>query len=416
MSLDTKPLSSAAGVETPTPARPMPLGDPRLRRHLPSSGMNPATSFFLHALVIALALLFLTPLGWSLMTSLKSQDQFAREPMALPDPPRPQNYRDAFVTPDVPPTIATVQRPSGTDQWENLYANANIQFSDTPGVATVGGTNVPYDVTIRFKQPLPNASIGDVVLVRTDRYAIRTITPTADPDWPVEVRASLIGKKDVDNFRKFRFPLYVLNTLVITQLVVIGTVFSSSLVAYGFARFDFPFKKTLFALLISTMLLPGQVTMIPVFMIWNYLGFVDTIIPLTLPAFLGGGAFNVFLLRQFYMQLPRSLDEAAMIDGCSPFGIWWRILMPLSKPALITVGLFAFTHSWEDFMGPLIYLHDPNKYTVSVGLRLFNDEYGNSNLPLLMASSLLHIAPVVILFLVAQKYFVRGIATSGLKD
>jgi ABC-type glycerol-3-phosphate transport system permease component len=216
--------------------------------------------------------------------------------------------------------------------------------------------------------------------------------------------------------RHYAFPLYVLNTLVITQLAMVGTVLSSSLVAYGFARFEFPGKKILFGLLISTMLLPGQVTMIPVFLIWKHLGLVDTIVPLTLPAFLGGGAFNIFLLRQFYMQLPRSLDEAAMLDGCSSFGIWWRILMPLSKPALITVALFTFAGCWEDFMGPLIYLQDARKYTVSVGLQLYNDEYGGTNLPLLMAASLLHIAPVVVIFIVAQKYFVRGIATSGLKD
>lgn len=214
----------------------------------------------------------------------------------------------------------------------------------------------------------------------------------------------------------YRFPLYVLNTFVITQLAVLGTVLSSSLVAYGFARFDFPGRKILFGLLISTMLLPPQVTMVPVFAIWNKLGLVGTIFPLIIPPFLASSVFSVFLLRQFYMQLPRSLDEAAMIDGCTPLGIWWRIMMPLSKPALITVGLFAFTATWEDFMNPLIYLHDQRMYTVSIGLRLYNDEFGASNLPQMMAASLMHIAPVVILFFIAQKYFVRGIATSGLKD
>lgn len=212
------------------------------------------------------------------------------------------------------------------------------------------------------------------------------------------------------------FPQFVLNTFVITELCVIGTVLSSSLVAYGFARFDFPGKRILFGLLLATMLLPGQVTMIPVFLIWRQLGLVDTIAPLTIGSFLGGGAFNIFLLRQFYTTLPRSLDEAAMIDGCSPFGIWWRIMLPLSKSSLITVGLFTFTSAWDDFMGPLIYLHDPAKYTVSVGLQLFNDQYGASDLNLLMAATMIHIVPVVVLFLIAQKHFVRGIATSGNKD
>jgi multiple sugar transport system permease protein len=220
----------------------------------------------------------------------------------------------------------------------------------------------------------------------------------------------------VDAWTARPFPLYLLNTIVITELAVVGTVLSSSLVAYGFARFSFPGRNILFGLLVATMLLPGQVTMIPLFMIWRQLGAVNTIFPLIVPAFLGASAFNIFLMRQFYMSLPRSLDEAAMLDGCSPFGIWSRILLPLSKPSLITVGLFAFTAAWEDFMGPLIYLQDPNKYTVSVGLQLFNDEYGNSNLNLLLAASLLHILPVVVLFFFAQRYFVQGIATSGLKD
>lgn len=223
-----------------------------------------------------------------------------------------------------------------------------------------------------------------------------------------------------DNFEKawnyVPFARFVLNTLVITELCVIGTIISSSVVAYGFARFNFPLKKTLFALLISTMLLPPQVTMVPVFLIWRDLHLVNTIFPLVIPSFLGGGAFNVFLMRQFYMGIPRSLDEAAMIDGCSPIGIWWRILVPLSKPAMITVGLFTFAAAWNDFLYPLIYLHDPNNYTVSIGLRLFNDEYGVTHMNLMMAATMIHILPVLILFLVMQRYFVRGIATAGIKE
>lgn len=219
-----------------------------------------------------------------------------------------------------------------------------------------------------------------------------------------------------DAFTKLPFLLFVLNTVVLTELVVIGTVLTSSLVAYGFARFSFRGRNLLFGLLISTMLLPGQVTMIPVFLLWNKLGAINTLWPLVIPAFVGSSAFNIFLLRQFYLTLPRSLEEAAIIDGCSPFGIWWRIMLPLSKPALITVGLFAFTGAWADFMGPLIYLQSYDKYTVSIGLQLFNDQYGGTNISLLMAASMLHILPVLILFLVAQKYFIKGIATSGIKE
>ena len=211
------------------------------------------------------------------------------------------------------------------------------------------------------------------------------------------------------------FPTFFKNSFIISIAVVIGDVLSASFVAYGFARFNFPGKRILFVLVLSTMLLPAQVTMIPVFIIWQKLGLVDTFAPLTIPAYLGGGAFTIFLLRQFYLTIPRELDEAAMIDGCSYFGIWRHIILPLSRPALITVLLFAFMANWDDFMSPLIYLHSQEKLTVSIGLRLFQDQYGQTNLPLLMAASVLHITPVVIIFLIGQRYFIKGIVMTGLK-
>jgi len=222
-----------------------------------------------------------------------------------------------------------------------------------------------------------------------------------------------------ENFREawtvLPFPIFVINTLIVTFFAVVGQVLSASLVAYGFARFNFPGRKVLFMLVLSSMLLPAQVTMIPVFIIWQKFGMIDTFAPLTIPAYLGGGAFTIFLLRQFYLTIPRELDEAAMIDGCSYFGIWRHIILPLSRPALITVLLFSFMANWDDFMGPLIYLHSQDKLTVSIGLRLFQDQYGQTNLPLLMAASLLHIAPVVIIFLIGQRYFIKGIVMTGLK-
>jgi multiple sugar transport system permease protein len=218
-----------------------------------------------------------------------------------------------------------------------------------------------------------------------------------------------------DAWKILPFPIFVVNTLIVTLFAVVGQVLSASLVAYGFARFRFPGKRLFFMLLLSTMLLPGQVTMIPVFIIWQKLGLVDTFAPLIIPAYLGGGAFTVFLLRQFYLTIPRELDEAAMIDGCSYFGIWRHILLPLSRPAIITVLLFSFMGHWDEFMGPLIYLHSQEKFTVSIGLRLFQDQYGQTNLPLLMAASLLHITPVVIIFLIGQRYFIKGIVMTGLK-
>ena len=209
------------------------------------------------------------------------------------------------------------------------------------------------------------------------------------------------------------FPRFVLNTVFITVVATLAQVLTGSLVAYGFARFQFRGRNVLFYLMLATMMLPGQVTMIPVFMIWRELRAIDTFYPLIVPAFFGGGAFNIFLLRQFLLGIPRELDEAAMIDGAHYFTIWWRILLPLSAPAVATVAIFSFIGHWDAFDGPLIYLNSPEKYTVSIGLRMFQDSFG-TNLEQLMAASLIHILPTVVLFFCAQRYFLKGISLSGL--
>ena len=221
-----------------------------------------------------------------------------------------------------------------------------------------------------------------------------------------------------ENFKRawtdLPFPTFVWNTLFVTVCASFGQVLSASLVAYGFARFKFWGKDALFYLMLSTMMLPSQVTMIPVFLLWRQFGLIDTLAPLIIPAFFGGGAFTIFLLRQFFLTVPKELDEAAMLDGATPFGIWWKVLLPLSKPALITVVLFSFLGHWDDFMGPLIYLNSMEKYTVSIGLRMFQDTFA-SQLELMMAASLIHIIPTILLFFVAQRYFIKGIALTGLK-
>jgi multiple sugar transport system permease protein len=204
-----------------------------------------------------------------------------------------------------------------------------------------------------------------------------------------------------------------MNTVFITVTATLFQVISGSLVAYGFARFSFRGRNTLFYVMLATMMLPGQVTMIPVFMIWRELRAIDTFYPLIVPALFGGGAFNIFLLRQFLLGIPRELDEAAMIDGAHYFTIWWRILLPLSTPAVATVAIFSFIGHWDAFDGPMIYLNTPEKYTVSMGLRMFQDSFG-TDLEQLMAASLIHILPTVALFFFAQRYFLRGISLSGL--
>jgi multiple sugar transport system permease protein len=220
-----------------------------------------------------------------------------------------------------------------------------------------------------------------------------------------------------DNFGKawkaLPFTTFVTNTALIAAGCTIGEVITGSLVAYGFARFRFRGSKPLFFAMLSTMMLPSQVTMIPVFLLWRDLHAIDTFYPLIVPSFFGGGAFNIFLLRQFFLGIPRELDEAAMIDGASYLRIWWQVLLPLCGPALATVAIFSFVGRWDDFMGPLIYLNSPEKYTVSIGLKMFQDSYVTS-IEQLMAASLIHIMPMILLFFVGQRYFLRGIAMSGL--
>jgi multiple sugar transport system permease protein len=220
-----------------------------------------------------------------------------------------------------------------------------------------------------------------------------------------------------DNYQKawtaLPFARFMLNTVLLTTITTIASVLSGSIVAYGFSRFQFRARNFLFYTMLATMMLPGQVTQIPVFMIWRELRAIDTYYPLVTGAFLGGGAFNIFLLRQFFLSIPRELDEAAMIDGASHIRIWWKVLMPLSGPVLATVALFSFLGQWDNFEGPLIYLNSPEKYTVSLGLRMFQDSFG-TNFEQVMAASVLHILPTIILFFCAQRYFLRGISLSGL--
>ncbi|HMB95316.1 MAG TPA: carbohydrate ABC transporter permease, partial [Tepidisphaeraceae bacterium] len=198
---------------------------------------------------------------------------------------------------------------------------------------------------------------------------------------------------------KMDFPLYTRNTLTIAVLSIIGTVLSSSLVAYGFAKIRFKGRGILFAIMLSTMMIPFPVLMISLFSIFRWIGdhtpfqMLGTLRPLWLPAFFGN-AFNIFLLRQFFVTIPDELSEAARIDGCSEFGIWWRIIMPLSKPALSVVALFTFMASWKDFLGPLIYLQHPDQYTLALGLQVFQSSQGGTEWNILMGASLLILTPV----------------------
>ena len=232
--------------------------------------------------------------------------------------------------------------------------------------------------------------------------------------WPEEVR--WLNYSDV--FRLAPFARFIWNTVIITALAMVGQILSSAAVAFGFSRFRFPGREALFFLLLSTMMLPWQVTIVPQFLLFRYLDWINTFLPLIVPSYFGGGAFFIFLLRQFFATIPRDLDEAAKLDGASSFRIFWNIILPLSGAALATVAIFSFLQHWNEFIGPLIFLNTEDKFTLSIGLRYFIDNPFESDEPreaILMAASLIVALPSLILFFMAQKYFVRGIATTGLK-
>jgi len=208
------------------------------------------------------------------------------------------------------------------------------------------------------------------------------------------------------------FKLFFKNSLIIAVLSTLGVLVSSSLVAYAFARLRFRGRDRLFILLLSTMMLPAIVTMIPTYVLYANLKWIDTFFPLWVPAWFGGGAFNIFLMRQFFMGIPRELDEAALLDGAAHSTIFWMVIMPLAKPALATVGIFSFIYNWKDFMGPLLYLNSPENQTLEVGLQTYRG-LQNEQWHLLMAGSVLVMIPLIALFLIGQKFFVKGIVMTG---
>lgn len=210
------------------------------------------------------------------------------------------------------------------------------------------------------------------------------------------------------------FGRYFLNTLFVVVFTVLGTVITSSLCAYSFSRIEWKGRDTVFGILLTAMMIPFAVTLIPTFIGWQKLGVVNSYAPLIVPAWFGGGVFNVFLLRQFFRTIPKELDEAARIDGAGHFTIYSKIIMPLSKPSLIVVSLFSFMGSWNDFLGPLVYLNDGDKFTLSLGLMQFQGMY-STQWQYMMAAATVVLIPIVIIFFIGQKYFIEGISMSGMK-
>jgi len=214
------------------------------------------------------------------------------------------------------------------------------------------------------------------------------------------------------------FGRYFLNTVVIAVISVLGTVLTCSIAAFSFSRLRWRGRDVVFAVLLSGVMLPYAVTLIPTFVMWQELGALNTIAPLTVPSWFagaGGGVLNVFLLRQFFLTIPFELDEAAYIDGASPWRVFWLVVMPLSKPAIVVVTIFTFIGTWNDFLGPLLYLNDEEKYTLSIGLASFQSIY-ITQWGYLMAASAAVIAPIIALFFFLQRYFIEGVTLTGIKN
>lgn len=230
---------------------------------------------------------------------------------------------------------------------------------------------------------------------------------------PTFIPNEIIWRNYVDAVTAIPFFKYLWNTAIITGLTIVGKVMSVTLVAFAFARLRWWGRDTLFLIMLATLMLPTHVTLIPQFILFKNLGWINTFLPLIVPHFFGG-PWLTFLVRQFLLTLPRELDDAARIDGCSSFGVFARIILPLAMPAVLIVVIFVFNNTWNDFLGPLIYLHSQDKFTLALGLRMFQGE-ASTSWNLLMAASLLTMLPVLILFFVAQKYFMQGIVFTGVK-
>ena len=229
-------------------------------------------------------------------------------------------------------------------------------------------------------------------------------TPTFFPE-------KIVWENYLDTIAAFPFWRYARNTLFITVLVVIGNVLSNSFIAYGFAKLDFPGKKLMFALVLSTMMIPGFVTMIPQYVLFSKIGWVGTYFPLIVPSFFGN-AFNIFLMRQFYLSINNELIEAAEIDGANHLYIWSHLMLPLTKPALITIAINSFNAAWNDFLGPLLYIQDQEKYTLQIGLQVFQNQ-ATTQWNYLMAGATLVLIPTILLFFFAQRYFIEGMDLTG---
>lgn len=382
--MDTHPAKNIAPPPAPTPAageKPRATAAMTGRASGPRRrGMRGETALanaLAYALLLLGTVLFALPFLFMVSTALKSVDE------ANEFPPR--------LLPTRPVTVSV----HGVDM--PLY-----HLPDGRGVVRRGERSGQRSAVARVN---PRGQIlGEEILV-----PVSDLTPVKRLGAHLENFPRSLSQPGMEFGRFFK------NTLLIVVFTVFGATLSAALCAYGFARLRFRGREPLFVLLLATMMIPGQVTMIPVYVMFKELRWINTFLPLIVPAWFGGGAFSIFLLRQFFRSIPLEMEEAARMDGASPLATWWRIILPLSLPAMATVAIFTFMGSWNDFMGPLIYLNDTEKFTLALGLNLFKGQYGTDTPHLMMAATLIVLSPVLLLFFFAQKHFIQGIVISGVK-
>jgi multiple sugar transport system permease protein len=407
------------------------------------------TTRIVHGPLIVLSMVFLLPMLWLFSASLQPREQVGKVPPEL----LPRQFyivsegQKVYVT---PPQRVGLERllvvpEEGPNRGEQLlvepraYRDGRLTQSvrvadrreDREFAARLVRPVAASEVTVKewllskYGERVPRtfyvqpAAIQSEIKPVVGNYteAVKTLTSSEkDKARPI---AELLGKsiypwtepRAVD--RTITFLTYLSNTLLVAVLSVSGMVLSSALVAYGLSRVQWKGREGLFSLTLATMMVPFPVLMIPLYAVFRELDWIGTLLPLWVPAFFGG-AFNIFLLRQFFLTIPNELSEAARIDGCSEFQIFWRIILPLARPALSVVALFHFLFVWNDFLGPFIFLSQPETFTMALGLQQYQAQNSGSEPHLLMAASALLVLPIIVLFFFAQKTFIQGISTTGM--
>jgi multiple sugar transport system permease protein len=351
---------------------------------------------FVHLPLLGLAGLFAFPLLWLFLTSLQPREQVGKVP---PEWLPRQSYieQDHQALP-VTPASAIENGKVSVREWRVSKYDASPPRSffvpETAVKRKISPVWGNYPEAIRaLTADESEKSLPLGQLVSRSRY------PWTRPD---------------TEGRTITFVTYLGNTLLVALLSVLGTVLSSALVAYGLTRVRWKGRDVLFGVTLATMMIPFPVLMVPLYSVFRELGWIGTLMPLWVPAFFGS-AFSIFLLRQFFMTIPVELSEAARIDGCSEFQIFWRVILPLARPAMSVVALFQFLFVYNDFLGPLLFLTEPDTFTMALGLQQYQSQHGGSEWHLLMAASVMLVAPVIALFFFAQRTFIEGISTTGLK-